>query len=53
MVPIKLFDKKLTSDIINFFISYNEAQGKKFKPSGFGSRLAHFGFGGRGTQTGA
>ena len=38
MVPIKLLDKELISDITNFFISYNEAQGKKFKPLGFASR---------------
>jgi inorganic pyrophosphatase len=37
MAPIKLLDKKLTSDITNFFVSYNEVQGKKFKPLGFGS----------------
>jgi hypothetical protein len=38
MVPIKLLDKKLTSDITNFFISKQRVQGKKFKPLDFGSR---------------
>jgi hypothetical protein len=28
MVPIKLLDKKLTSDITNFFISYNECKAR-------------------------
>ena len=38
MVPIKSLDRKLISDITNFFVSYNEVQGKKFKSLGFGSR---------------
>jgi inorganic pyrophosphatase len=38
MIPIKALDKELISDITNFFISYNEVQGKKFKSLGFGSR---------------
>ena len=28
MVPIKLLDKKLTSDITNFFVSYNEVEAR-------------------------
>jgi hypothetical protein len=28
MVPIKLLDKKLTSDITNFFVSYNECKAR-------------------------
>ena len=38
MVPTKSFDRELISDIANFFISYNEVQGKKFESLGFGSR---------------
>jgi inorganic pyrophosphatase len=38
IIPTKALDKKLISDITNFFISYNEVQGKKFKSLGFGSR---------------
>jgi inorganic pyrophosphatase len=38
MIPIKTLDRALISDITNFFISYNEVQGKKFKSLGFGSR---------------
>jgi inorganic pyrophosphatase len=38
LIPTKVLDKALISDIKNFFISYNEVQGKKFKPLGFGSR---------------
>jgi inorganic pyrophosphatase len=38
MIPIKALDKNLIFDITNFFVSYNEVQGKKFKPLGFGSR---------------
>src|ERR1700692_745629 len=38
IIPAKTLDKALISDITNFFISYNEAQGKKFKSLGFGSR---------------
>lgn len=38
IIPPKALDKKLISDITNFFISYNEVQGKKFKSLGFGSR---------------
>jgi len=36
--PTKAFNKKLISDITNFFISYNEVQGKEFKSLGFGNR---------------
>ena len=38
MIPTKLLDKGLISDITNFFIFYNEVQGKKFESLGFGSR---------------
>jgi inorganic pyrophosphatase len=38
MIPIKTFDKELISQMTNFFIFYNEMQGKKFKSRGFGSR---------------
>jgi hypothetical protein len=38
MIPTKVLDQKLISDITNLFISYNEVQGKKFKSLGFGSR---------------
>ena len=37
MIPIKTFDKALISQMTNFFIFYNEMQGKKFKSRGFGS----------------
>ena len=38
MIPTKVLDKDLISDITNFFVSYNEVQGKKFKFLGFGNR---------------
>jgi inorganic pyrophosphatase len=38
MIPTRMLDKALISDITKFFISYNEMQGKKFKSLGFGSR---------------
>jgi inorganic pyrophosphatase len=38
LISTKALDKKLLSDITNFFISYNEVQGKKFKSLGLGSR---------------
>jgi inorganic pyrophosphatase len=38
MIPIKTPDKALISQMTNFFIFYNEMQGKKFKSLGFGSR---------------
>jgi inorganic pyrophosphatase len=38
MIPLKTLDRALISDITTFFISYNEAQGKRFKSLGFGSR---------------
>ena len=38
MIPTKSFDKASKSDITNFFILHNEAQGKKFVSLGFGSR---------------
>ena len=38
MIPLKTLDRALMSDITTFFISYNEAQGKRFKSLGFGSR---------------
>ena len=38
IIPTKILDKALISEITNFFISYNEVQGKKFKSLGFGSR---------------
>jgi inorganic pyrophosphatase len=38
VIPIKALDKALISDITKFFVSYNEVQGKKFKPLGFASR---------------
>jgi len=34
MIPIKTFDKALISQMTNFFIFYNEMQGKKFKSRG-------------------
>ena len=36
MMPVKMLDKKLKTEITSFFEAYNEAQGKKFKPLGFG-----------------
>jgi inorganic pyrophosphatase len=38
VVPITAIDKTLIAEVTNFFIFYNEAQGKKFKSLGFGSR---------------
>jgi inorganic pyrophosphatase len=38
MIPTRMLDKALISDITKFFISYNEMQGKKIKSLGFGSR---------------
>jgi len=38
MISSKALDKALISDMTNFFIVYNEMQGKKFKSLGFGSR---------------
>jgi inorganic pyrophosphatase len=38
MIPAKALDKTLISDMTNFFVVYNEMQGKKFKSLGFGSR---------------
>jgi inorganic pyrophosphatase len=38
MIPTKALDKTLISDMTNFFVVYNEMQGKKFKSLGFGSR---------------
>lgn len=38
MIPNKALDKNLIFDLTKFFVSYNEVQGKKFKPLGFGSR---------------
>jgi len=38
LIPTKLLDEALISDITRFFISYNEVEGKKFRSLGFGSR---------------
>jgi inorganic pyrophosphatase len=37
MMPTRTPDKKRIDEITKFFVSYNEIQGKKFKPLGFGS----------------
>jgi inorganic pyrophosphatase len=36
--PSKTLDEALIADMTKFFVAYNEAQGKKFKSLGFGSR---------------
>jgi inorganic pyrophosphatase len=38
VVPARALDKALISDITKFFVAYNEAQGRKFKPLRFGGR---------------
>ena len=39
--PVTRLDKSLASDIRDFFVAYNEMQGKKFKPLGtFGPKRA-------------
>jgi inorganic pyrophosphatase len=36
-MPVSTLDKKRIADITKFFVSYNELQGKKFEPLGFGA----------------
>ena len=36
-MPVSTLEKKRIADITKFFVSYNELQGKKFEPLGFGA----------------
>jgi inorganic pyrophosphatase len=37
VLPMRKLDKALASEITKFFVSYNQMQGKEFKPLGYGS----------------